>query len=107
MTTTHLPAIPCGLVVRIRRSHRRGRGSIPRMGEGRILFLATGPFFFQVTHSITYSSPMWSSVLDLVLSLLWPEFNSPHGKVFSATGLPFSNPYTPVTKSNRLVFPLA
>ena len=27
-----LPAIPCGLVVRIRRSHRRGRGSIPRMG---------------------------------------------------------------------------
>ena len=24
--------IPCGLVVRIRRSHRRGRGSIPRMG---------------------------------------------------------------------------
>ena len=25
--------IPCGLVVRIRRFHRRGRGSIPRMGE--------------------------------------------------------------------------
>ena len=25
-------AIPCGLVVRIRRFHRRGRGSIPRMG---------------------------------------------------------------------------
>ena len=24
--------IPCGLVVRIRRSHRRGRGSIPRTG---------------------------------------------------------------------------
>ena len=24
--------IPCGLVVRIRRFHRRGRGSIPRMG---------------------------------------------------------------------------
>ena len=24
--------VPCGLVVRIRRSHRRGRGSIPRMG---------------------------------------------------------------------------
>ena len=32
------PAIPCGLVVRIRRFHRRGRGSIPRMGEH---FLAT------------------------------------------------------------------
>ena len=30
--------IPCGLVVRIRRFHRRGRGSIPRMGEH---FLAT------------------------------------------------------------------
>ena len=27
-----VPAIPCGLVVRIRRFHRRGRGSIPRMG---------------------------------------------------------------------------
>ena len=25
--------IPDGLVVRIRRSHRRGRGSIPRLGE--------------------------------------------------------------------------
>ena len=32
--------IPCGLVVRIRRFHRRGRGSIPRMGE--IFFLAEG-----------------------------------------------------------------
>ena len=30
--------VPCGLVVRIRRFHRRGRGSIPRMGEH---FLAT------------------------------------------------------------------
>ena len=26
------PPIPDGLVVRIRRSHRRGRGSIPRLG---------------------------------------------------------------------------
>ena len=25
--------IPCGLVARIRRFHRRGRGSIPRKGE--------------------------------------------------------------------------
>ena len=32
--------VPCGLVVRIRRFHRRGRGSIPRMGE--IFFLAEG-----------------------------------------------------------------
>ena len=28
-----LPDIPGGLVVRIRRSHRRGRGSIPRLGR--------------------------------------------------------------------------
>ena len=32
--------VPCGLVVRIRRFHRRGRGSIPRMGE--IFFLSRG-----------------------------------------------------------------
>ena len=25
--------VPCGLVARIRRFHRRGRGSIPRMGD--------------------------------------------------------------------------
>ena len=31
-------AVPCGLVVRIRRSHRRGRGSIPRMGESNLIF---------------------------------------------------------------------
>ena len=31
LTHTLLP-IPGGLVVRIRRSHRRGRGSIPRLG---------------------------------------------------------------------------
>ena len=29
-----VPTVPDGLVVRIRRSHRRGRGSIPRLGEG-------------------------------------------------------------------------
>ena len=32
--------IPCGLVVRIRRFHRRGRGSIPRMGDS---FLTLSP----------------------------------------------------------------
>ena len=31
--------IPCGLVARIRRSHRRGRGSIPRTG----VFFVTSP----------------------------------------------------------------
>ena len=35
--------IPCGLVVRIRRFHRRGRGSIPRMGEH---FFSTKSVFF-------------------------------------------------------------
>ena len=30
---SHSFAIPCGLVARIRRSHRRGRGSIPRTGD--------------------------------------------------------------------------
>ena len=29
--------LPCGLVARIRRFHRRGRGSIPRKGETVIL----------------------------------------------------------------------
>ena len=28
-----VPQVPGGLVVRIRRSHRRGRGSIPRLGS--------------------------------------------------------------------------
>ena len=37
--------IPCGLVVRIRRSHRRGRGSIPRMGV-LICFWVFSPTFF-------------------------------------------------------------
>ena len=45
-------AVPCGLVVRIRRSHRRGRGSIPRMG--RISFIYTFVFF----NSTTYI-PLW------------------------------------------------
>ena len=47
--------IPCGLVVRIRRSHRRGRGSIPRMGA----------FFFSFSLS-------FSSLLSLLLSSFPP-----------------------------------
>ena len=39
-------AIPCGLVVRIRRFHRRGRGSIPRMGEHFFLHLECFIFYF-------------------------------------------------------------
>ena len=30
--SAHKLCVPVGLVVRIRRSHRRGRGSIPRLG---------------------------------------------------------------------------
>ena len=42
-------AIPCGLVVRIRRSHRRGRGSIPRMGVSLFFFF----FFFSFLNKCT------------------------------------------------------
>ena len=38
-------AFPCGLVVRIRRSHRRGRGSIPRMGVQFLFFFFSPPLF--------------------------------------------------------------
>ena len=34
-------AIPGGLVVRIRRSHRRGRGSIPRLGRQALFAIFT------------------------------------------------------------------
>ena len=45
--------IPCGLVVRIRRSHRRGRGSIPRMGDYKFFFSFSFsfPFFFTSSFS--------------------------------------------------------
>ena len=33
-----LTTLPGGLVVRIRRSHRRGRGSIPRLGKSFFVF---------------------------------------------------------------------
>ena len=39
-------SLPGGLVVRIRRSHRRGRGSIPRLGS---LFF----FYFHLTTFLT------------------------------------------------------
>ncbi len=48
-------SVPCGLVVRIRRSHRRGRGSIPRMGV-LFFFLLTLCLFFlpSLFHSVPY-----------------------------------------------------
>ena len=46
-------AVPCGLVVRIRRSHRRGRGSIPRMGESNLIFSPhfVNFFFLEYNHT--------------------------------------------------------
>ena len=55
--------VPCGLVVRIRRSHRRGRGSIPRMGDPASFFFSFSvplilffrvkvPFFSSFSHSL-------------------------------------------------------
>jgi hypothetical protein len=38
-------------VVRIRRSHRRGRGSIPRLGEKLLLLLYFYNFIYIVVHN--------------------------------------------------------
>ena len=46
--------VPCGLVVRIRRSHRRGRGSIPRMGDQTFFFLIQWKYSY-VQHAFFYS----------------------------------------------------
>ena len=67
-------AVPCGLVVRIRRSHRRGRGSIPRMGEAFFFFFLVPnslvhTFYLQVT--TLEQRELWESmtqVSDLLLS---------------------------------------
>ena len=41
-------AVPCGLVVRIRRSHRRGRGSIPRMGVFFFVFFSRTLWHYRI-----------------------------------------------------------
>ena len=41
----YLFMVPCGLVARIRRFHRRGRGSIPRMGDFFSLTCLVSPYF--------------------------------------------------------------
>ena len=65
--------VPCGLVVRIRRSHRRGRGSIPRMGDPvffffsmKFLFLLFFFCLFFPLHLILASSmkPFYTHVLS-------------------------------------------
>ena len=58
--------VPCGLVVRIRRSHRRGRGSIPRMG---VIFM----FFFPATNNVApppIESPEQQRELQLLEDVL-------------------------------------
>ena len=57
--------IPCGLVARIRRFHRRGRGSIPRKGDYFIQYLDkfdVVPNFVLSSGKCQYKlSPVWSS----------------------------------------------
>ena len=59
--------IPCGLVVRIRRFHRRGRGSIPRMGgtfliHSTIIFIHCDlPFLTTTAHSDVITTKITTS----------------------------------------------
>ena len=58
--------VPCGLVVRIRRSHRRGRGSIPRTG---------GPNFLRrSTKYVVHSSQALLCYGDYSVPLLLPVY---------------------------------
>ena len=66
-------AIPCGLVVRIRRSHRRGRGSIPRMGDLNFLFIQFFKLFF---FSLKRRSDCLSRHLIVFSSLLQGQFTA-------------------------------
>ena len=58
-----LLSVPCGLVARIRRSHRRGRGSIPRKGEYFLLYPVKMDLYLPIStyHFEELSSPLWSS----------------------------------------------
>ena len=49
---SHSFAIPCGLVARIRRSHRRGRGSIP-CTEGLFFRSYRDEFFLRTQTGLT------------------------------------------------------
>ena len=50
MRGLHVIMVPCGLVVRIRRSHRRGRGSIPRTGGNILLMAGVDIFSFNTNY---------------------------------------------------------
>ena len=65
VTFTHMNClIPYGLVVRIRRSHRRGPGSIPGVGTTHFFFNFSSPDFFLLsfgylfTRSLFRASPL-------------------------------------------------
>ena len=57
-----LSEIPCGLVVRIRRSHRRGRGSIPRMGDHNFFAFSFCSVLF---HHIARHYFLFPSTIDI------------------------------------------
>ena len=58
-TNLHLPStevtIPCGLVARIRRFHRRGRGSIPRKGAQMFFAITSGAVVYRLIHDDAYA----------------------------------------------------
>ena len=74
-------AFPGGLVVRIRRSHRRGRGSIPRLGTS----FQVGPNMFESEISLcTFICDMSvSRVKPVVLKLRAPSEDRTHDPWFT------------------------
>ena len=78
--TTWLPfivgyayVVPCGLVVRIWRFHRHGRGSIPRMG---VCFYASFQSYVSKSIILLEDGHMYDP------SPPWPGFNSLHRSMF-------------------------
>ena len=75
---SHIPCsnadvVPCGLVVRIQRSHRRGRGSIPRMG---VCFYASFQSYVLKSIILLEDGHMYNP------SPPWSGFNSLHRSMF-------------------------
>ena len=68
--------IPCGVVARIRRFHRRGRGSIPRTGEQ--YFLISSKDEHSQLHVLDLR---W--LVSLTLKILFACFNSKRHVVLS------------------------
>ena len=77
VTIDHCTTIPGGLVVRIRRSHRRGPGSIP--GQGTVFWNLLTSISYnkdQATMKIVYHILYWKSIYNDNLppsSPLWPS----------------------------------